>query len=71
MVNRDVALELKMINTIEFVTNLLIFIIFSAGFLLCLIAFVIKIVNNSQNRKKMGSRENSEKNAFIENPQVH
>ena len=45
MVHKDVALELKMVNSINFITNSLILLVFCTGFLMCIIAFVIKIAN--------------------------
>ena len=70
MVHKDVALELKMVNTINFITNSLILLVFCTGFLMCIIAFVIKIANYFQPKIKKNLLEfKSEKTIFIENRQ--
>ena len=70
MVNKDVALELKMVNKINFITNSLILLVFSAGFLMCILALVIKIANYFQPKIKKNLLEvNSEKTIFIKNRQ--
>ena len=71
MVDKDIALELKMVNTINHVSNLIILLIFAVGLLLCLIGFVIIMFNSVQKRqiKKSILRENSEKKIFINDRQ--
>ncbi len=71
MVNKDIALELKMVNTINLVSNLIILLIFVGGLILCLIGVVIIILNSVQKRqiRKGVLRENSEKKVFINDRQ--
>ena len=71
MVNKDIALELKMVNTINLVSNLIILLIFVGGLILCLIGVVIIILNSVQKRqiRKGVLRENSEKKVFLNDRQ--
>ena len=71
MVNKDIALELKMVNTINLVSNLIILLIFVGGLILCLVGVVIIILNSVKKRqiRKGVLRENSEKKVFINDRQ--
>ncbi len=71
MVNKDIALELKTVNTINLVSNLIILLIFVGGLILCLVGVVIIILNSVKKRqiRKGVLRENSEKKVFINDRQ--
>jgi hypothetical protein len=71
MVDKDIALELKMVNTINLVSNLIILFIFAVGLVLCLVGFMIIMFNSVHKRqiKKRILRENSEKKIFINDRQ--
>jgi hypothetical protein len=66
MVNKDVALKLKMVNTINFITNSLILLVFCTGLLMCIIGLIIKIANYFKPKSKKKLLEvYSEKTIFI------